>query len=154
MDYISKSEQETGVLAAALASHLSPPDIIALEGDLGAGKTAFARALIRAANGKQIEVPSPTFTLVQTYPILDYEIWHFDLYRLTGPDDAYELGIEDAFASAISLIEWPDRLTGRLPPDWLEIHFSHTSSPEHRLLSLTGHGSWKPRLDTIGKLVP
>ena len=93
-------------------------DVIALRGDLGAGKTVFARAFIRARTRPDEEVPSPTFTLVQVYEPAgraDAAIWHFDLFRLATAEDALELGIEDAFGGAISLIEWPERL-GRLLP--------------------------------------
>ena len=88
--------------------------MIALKGELGAGKTTFARAFIRARGGGEA-VPSPTFTLVQIYEIGDVPIWHFDAYRLRDPDEAWELGIEDAFRDGISLIEWPERLGPLLP---------------------------------------
>ena len=87
---------------------------VLLEGPIGAGKSHLARALIRARLGRMEDVPSPTFTLVQTYQA-DVEIWHADLYRLSHPDEVAELGLEDAFSHAICLIEWPDRL-GRLTP--------------------------------------
>src|SRR5580692_7817201 len=107
-------ETATAALAARIAAVAAPADIIALKGDLGAGKTAFARAFIRAC-GNQDEVPSPTFTLVQVYDARPTAIWHFDLYRIRAPEEAWELGIEDAFITGISLIEWPERLRALLP---------------------------------------
>ena len=110
-----KSEDETDRLARCFAPFLRHGDTILLEGPIGAGKTHFARALVRSRLGQAEDVPSPTFTLVQTYTAPGTEIWHADLYRLTGPDDVIELGLEEAFNSAICLIEWPDRL-GPLTP--------------------------------------
>ncbi len=100
----------TEVLAVRLAAVLRPGDLIALGGDLGAGKTTLARALIRAAAGAEIEVPSPTFTLVQVYDLPIGAVWHFDLYRLSGPDEVIELGWDEARAEGVALVEWPDRL--------------------------------------------
>ena len=109
-------EGETDRLAACFAPHLRAGDTILLTGSIGAGKTAFCRALIRHRLGREEDVPSPTFTLVQTYGA-DVEIWHADLYRLTHPDEARELGLEEAFDQAICLVEWPDRLGTDAPPD-------------------------------------
>src|SRR5260370_24889920 len=107
-------EAATASLAARLAALARPGDVIALAGELGAGKTTFARAFI-AASGSGEEVPSPTFTLVQLYERGDATIWHFDCYRLRHPDEAWELGIEDAFRDGISLLELPARLGSLLP---------------------------------------
>ena len=145
----------TGRLARRLAPHLRPGDAIGLKGPLGIGKTAFARALIRAALGPSDvaeDVPSPTFTLVQTYDVPacgGATLFHFDLYRLTRPEDAYELGIEDAFADGISLIEWPERLGSLLPQDRLDLELSMGKRPAARRARLTGHGSWAQRLERI-----
>ena len=108
------TEEDTAALGRALSALLQAGDTLLLEGSIGAGKSHLARAFIRARLGEATEVPSPTFTLVQTYPGTP-EIWHADLYRLTHPDEVLELGLEDAFGTAICLIEWPDRL-GRLQP--------------------------------------
>lgn len=108
--------EQTQALAARFASILAAGDCLLLEGEIGAGKSAFARALIRARVGQNEDVPSPTFTLVQTYEAESVDIWHCDLYRLTSPDEALELGLDDAFQTAICLVEWPDRL-GELAPD-------------------------------------
>src|SRR6266700_1981101 len=107
-------EAATAALAARIASLARPGDVIALKGELGAGKTSFARAFIRARNGREA-VPSPTFTLVQTYELPGGAVWHFDLYRLHSPEEAWELGIEEAFHAGIALIEWPERLGSLLP---------------------------------------
>ena len=115
--------------------------MIGLCGPLGSGKTAFARAFIRARLGRPAEeVPSPTFTLVQLYEHAAGAIWHFDLYRLSAAEDAYELGIEDAFAGAISLIEWPEKLGDLLPGDWLEVHLAPGEDEEARLITIAPHG--------------
>jgi tRNA threonylcarbamoyladenosine biosynthesis protein TsaE len=143
----------TAVLAVALAARARGGDVIALHGPLGAGKTAFARAFItaRAAAAGQADalgdVPSPTFTLVQTYDMADPAIWHFDLYRLDKPDDALELGIDEAFADAISLIEWPERLGPYLPRRALHLHLAFDG--ETRIARLTGADDWPARLETL-----
>ena len=107
-------EAATAALAARIAELARAGDVIALKGELGAGKTSFARAFIRA-RGAAGEVPSPTFTLVQMYELGESAIWHFDCYRLRRPEEAWELAIEDAFNDGISLIEWPERLGPLLP---------------------------------------
>ena len=99
-------ENATAALAARLAAVVRPGDIIALKGELGAGKTSFARAFIRARGGDET-VPSPSFTLVQTYDLPGGTVWHFDLYRLRAAEEAWELGVEEAFHDGIALIEWP-----------------------------------------------
>jgi tRNA threonylcarbamoyladenosine biosynthesis protein TsaE len=138
-------EDATRGLAERLSTLARPSDVIALWGDLGAGKTAFARAFIHALGGGH-EVPSPTFTLVQTYDLPNLSIWHFDLFRLTNADDALELGIEEAFTEAVSLIEWPERLGDILPGDRLDLALSFGPDEGSRRVTLTGHGSWRQRL--------
>jgi tRNA threonylcarbamoyladenosine biosynthesis protein TsaE len=115
------SETQTEVLGRKLATLARPGDVILLEGPIGAGKSSLARAFIRARLGAGEEVPSPTFTLVQVYDDHGTEIWHADLYRLTHPDEVWELGLDQAFETAICLVEWPDRLGRHLPPDALRI---------------------------------
>jgi tRNA threonylcarbamoyl adenosine modification protein YjeE len=116
-------EGETDRLAQVFAPLLRAGDAVLLEGSIGAGKSQFCRALIRARLGRQEDVPSPTFTLVQTYDA-DVEIWHADLYRLTHPDEARELGLEEAFAQAICLVEWPDRLGPHAPANAIRVKLS------------------------------
>ena len=132
---------DTERLAAHLAPHTAPGDVIGLCGALGSGKTAFARAFIRARLGRgREEVPSPTFTLVQLYEHAAGGIWHFDLYRLGAPEDAYELGIEDAFSGAISLIEWPEKLGAIMPGDWLQVHLAPGEGEDERLITIAPRG--------------
>lgn len=142
-------EAATAALGAHLATLAARGDIIALKGDLGAGKTTFARAFIRARGHAGEEVPSPTFTLVQTYGSAEAAIWHFDLYRVIAADEAWELGIEEAFASGISLIEWPDRLGPLLPRHSLEILFEFDDQPEARRAIIAGDAAWRARLTEI-----
>ncbi|HEY1433273.1 MAG TPA: tRNA (adenosine(37)-N6)-threonylcarbamoyltransferase complex ATPase subunit type 1 TsaE [Stellaceae bacterium] len=141
-------ETATAVLAACTAALARPTDIIALKGELGAGKTSFARAFIRA-RGTEEEVPSPTFTLVQVYDVDPTAIWHFDLYRLRDPEEAWELGIEDAFATGISLIEWPERLGPLLPARRLEITLAFGDAPDERRVYLDPGKQWQARLAAI-----
>lgn len=117
------SQQDLVTLAKPLAEVLCKGDVVALWGDLGVGKTTFARVLIQALVGKGIDVPSPTFTLVQLYDSPKSEIWHCDLYRLKDPEEAFELGLEDAFHEAICLLEWPERLGNLLPHRRIDITF-------------------------------
>ena len=138
-------EAATARLAARISALAEIGDVIALSGDLGAGKTTFARAFIRA-RGETGEVPSPTFTLVQVYELAAAAIWHFDLYRLRSPDEAWELGIEDALTEGISLIEWPDRLGHLLPPYRLGIALLFADRPEARRAVISACENWQERL--------
>jgi tRNA threonylcarbamoyladenosine biosynthesis protein TsaE len=145
-----EDEAGLGRLGRRLAEVAVPGDAILLIGDLGAGKTSFARAFIQA-HGVEDEIPSPTFSLVQTYETggddtAPRSIWHFDLYRLEGESDLYELGIEDAFDEGITLIEWPDRLGRLTPSDRLEIEITFGKHETERTITLTGHGVWARRL--------
>ena len=138
-------EAATAALAAKLAPLLRPGDMVALRGDLGAGKTAFSRALIGVLAGGPVEVPSPTFTLVQSYDLPGGVVWHFDLYRLSSPDEVIELGWDEARAEGIALVEWPERLGSLMPADRLELALSFGEG-EARVASLTGLGRWAERL--------
>jgi tRNA threonylcarbamoyl adenosine modification protein YjeE len=108
------SENDTLDLGSKLIKVLTKGDVLAITGELGAGKTTLARGIIQAENG-DIEVPSPTYTLVQTYDMENFELWHCDMYRLETPSDAYELGLFDAFEDAVCVIEWPEKLGSLLP---------------------------------------
>lgn len=136
-------EDATKDLAQAVARILRPGDVVLLDGPIGAGKTFFARHLIQARLGVAEDVPSPTFTLVQVYEDAICEIWHCDLYRLTHPDEAIELGLEDAFAHAICLIEWPDRLGDLCPSNALTLSFSVTR--DHHAVQVSGDPEWQTR---------
>jgi tRNA threonylcarbamoyladenosine biosynthesis protein TsaE len=139
-------EAATAALAKGLAAYARAGDVIALSGELGTGKTTFARAFIRARGGGDEEVPSPTFTLVQVYDLPGPVIWHFDLYRLEDAKEAWELGIEEAFAEGISLIEWPQRLGSLLPARRLDIHFAFAEGSQARRATLSGSAEWQARL--------
>ena len=142
-------EAATDALAAVLAGLARGADVFALSGELGTGKTTFARAFIGARGGGE-EVPSPTFTLVQVYEVTDGTVYHFDLFRLANPTDTFELGIEDAFAEGISLIEWPERLGPLLPAERLDVALAYGATAPSRTARLTGHGAWKSRLGNAG----
>jgi tRNA threonylcarbamoyladenosine biosynthesis protein TsaE len=139
-------ERATAALAARLAAVAAPGDVLALRGDLGSGKTSFARAFIRALGDPQEEVPSPTFSLVQTYDTTRGTIWHFDLYRLQRPEEVLELGLEDALADGIVLIEWPDRLGGWLPRQRLDLTLAAGRDENARVAVLEASPGWGPRL--------
>jgi len=127
----------TEALAAAVAALAHRGDAILLEGELGAGKSVFARAFLRVASGDPgLEVPSPTFTLVQTYETRIGPVHHFDLWRLSGPDGLAELGWEEA-RSDVVLVEWPDRLAALRPEDALTVAL-HPTGTDSRQAVLSG----------------
>lgn len=133
------SETDTLALGARLASVLRAGDIVLLSGGLGAGKTTLARGLIQSRLG-DIDVPSPTYTLVQAYDWGAVELWHCDLYRLDRPDDVYELGLMDAMGEEIVLIEWADKLGSLCPDGAMRIDLSFDG--DSRIATLTG---WEGR---------
>jgi tRNA threonylcarbamoyladenosine biosynthesis protein TsaE len=137
----------TDAFAARLAGLARVGDVLALRGDLGMGKTTFARAFIAARAGQPVVVPSPTFTLLQTYDLPGGPVWHFDLYRLANPDDVWELGWEQGLTDAILLVEWPQRMGDLLPADRLDIAFSQGDAPDRRQVQLTASGDWPARLE-------
>ena len=138
-------EAATQRLGQALAGSLRPGDALCLTGPLGAGKSTLARALVRALTSPDEEVPSPTFTLVQFYDGPDFPVAHFDLYRLTDPDEAYEIGLEEALEDGAAVIEWPQRLEGRLPANRLDIDITPGDDGDARRATLTPHGSFEGR---------
>ncbi|MBI1200595.1 MAG: tRNA (adenosine(37)-N6)-threonylcarbamoyltransferase complex ATPase subunit type 1 TsaE [Phenylobacterium sp.] len=143
---ILADEAATARLGAAVAAHLRPGEAVCLWGPLGAGKSTLARALVRALTTPDEDVPSPTFTLVQFYegPLLS--VAHFDLYRLADPDEAYEIGLDEALDTGAAVIEWPERLGGRLPPDRLDIEIGFAGDGgEGRVARLKPHGAWEGR---------
>ncbi|MCB9987980.1 MAG: tRNA (adenosine(37)-N6)-threonylcarbamoyltransferase complex ATPase subunit type 1 TsaE [Rhodospirillales bacterium] len=135
MEFISKSEKDTETFAASLTAALQPGDTLCLHGDLGTGKSVFCRALIRAlSHDNDLDVPSPTFTLVQTYDTRRGPVYHFDLYRLEDPEEVYELGWDDALAEGITLIEWPEKAGVFLPASARHIHIAQTGPHERKII--------------------
>ena len=137
MTYLADSPDATHLLAESLAPRLAPGDVLLLEGGLGAGKTHFARGLIFALLDDPEEVPSPTYTLVQSYPGRTGEIWHADLYRITDISEIEELGLSEAFEGAVCLVEWPDRLGDLWPADALLLTFEETGSDAARRIGFS-----------------
>jgi tRNA threonylcarbamoyl adenosine modification protein YjeE len=134
-------------LAELVSAILRRGDVITLQGDLGAGKTTFARAVLRAFLGEAaLEVPSPTFTLVNTYENGRLPIAHFDLYRLETDADVRELGLEEAVACGVVLIEWPERARPLLPGDRLDVRITETADPDMRTIDFEGTGRWEERV--------
>lgn len=132
-------EAATAGFAERLARDLRPGDCLLMSGRIGAGKSFFARAAIQsmmAAEGEVEDVPSPTFTLVQTYLIGPREVWHTDLYRLSSPQEIDELGLVEAFDKAITFVEWPERLADLAPASALRLHFEVGAGETERRLRL------------------
>lgn len=139
----------TWALARRLAGLWRAGDVVALHGDLGAGKTELARAAIRTAMGAAVEVPSPTFTLVQTYQTPTAPVWHFDLYRIADPDEVIELGWTEARADGVALIEWAERLGTMLPDDRLDIVLEQAASSDARTALLRAGPAWGDRFSKL-----
>jgi tRNA threonylcarbamoyladenosine biosynthesis protein TsaE len=142
---ILKDEAATKRLGEAIAQLLQPGETVCLSGPLGAGKSTLARALIRALTTPDEEAPSPTFTIVQFYEGPRLKVAHFDLYRLTDPDEAYEIGLDEALDEGAAVIEWPERLEGRLPGDRLDIEIAIGDVADGRRVQIVPHGAWEGR---------
>lgn len=150
MTVLLSDDDATRAAGVVLAEMVRPGDCLLLSGPVGAGKSALARALIQARMarcGQAEDVPSPTFTLVQVYDLPDGIIWHADLYRLSDPDEVIELGLQEAFDTAICLVEWPDRLADLAPDTALKVQLTPTQD-DARMLSL----EWSdPRWNTVAE---
>ena len=144
---ISNGPLETKALALRIRENLQNGDIVLLKGEIGAGKSHFARSLIQAAMDKVEDVPSPTFTLVQTYDTVVGSIWHADLYRLSDQSEVFELGLIDAFGNDIVLIEWPDRLGYLEPQDALTIELVILENDKREVIFSTSSCVWEARLE-------
>lgn len=149
------SPDDTAALARWLAPRLVPGDVVLLDGPTGAGKSHFCRSLIQArmaAEGWHEDVPSPTFTLVQIYDLANVSIWHADLYRLTSPEQALELGLEEAFSDAVTLIEWPDRLGDLAPKTALTMRISLNPESDIRTIAFCATAPrWTPVLARLAE---
>ena len=139
---ILKSLDGTRRLAALIAARLKPGDVVTLRGDLGTGKSELARALIRTLMQEDINVPSPTFTLVQTYDTPKGELWHFDFYRIEDPEEADELGLDEALSQHMVVMEWPEKLGKRSFKNQLDIHLSISPVDLERHATVEGDGKW------------
>jgi tRNA threonylcarbamoyladenosine biosynthesis protein TsaE len=140
---ILEDEAATARLGAAIAGALRIGEAVCLSGPLGSGKSTLARALIRTLTTPGEDVPSPTFTLVQFYDGAGLKIAHFDLYRLTAPEEAYEIGLDEALEDGAAVIEWPERLDGSLPADRLDVEIALDGTG--RRARLRFHGAWEGR---------
>jgi tRNA threonylcarbamoyl adenosine modification protein YjeE len=143
------NQQATRNLGGRLAALIRPGDVIALRGALGAGKTELARAVIRARAGVAIEVPSPSYTLVQDYRLGPLLIRHIDLYRIPDAAELLELGLDAPAADEVWLIEWPERAGDALPQDRLEIELGQGEAPNARVADLRAGPGWEERLTTL-----
>ena len=136
-------------LGAAIAAQLRRGDVVLLRGDLGAGKTELARSIVRARSGWDVEVPSPTFTLVQTYRTPDLTIAHADLYRMEQDGELAELGLDEAMEDGAVLVEWPERAESYWPETRLEISLVIDGDGQGRRATLTFGGAWASRLPLL-----
>ncbi len=147
--FLLDSVEQTLEFGKALAALLCPNDVIALYGDLGAGKTTLSRGIIQALLGDDTDVPSPTYTIVQTYECPNFLLWHFDLYRLESPEEVIELGFEEALDD-VCLIEWPENAGDFLPEERLSVRLELAEN-QRRVTLIPGTRDWEKRLnDTFG----
>ena len=146
-DFRLPDEAATARLGASVAAVLARREAVCLKGPLGAGKSTLARGLVRAVVGISEDVPSPTFTLVQFYEGRALRLAHFDLYRINRPEEAFEIGLDEALDVGAAVIEWPERLGHGLPRDRLDIELLIVgdAAAESRLARLTPHGAWEGR---------
>ena len=138
------SPEALAAFGAAIATAVRPGEAVCLFGTLGTGKTTLARGLVRALTHPDQDVPSPTFTLMQTYAGRRFPVAHFDLYRLCRPEEAFELGLDEALDVGAAVVEWSERLEGDLPSDRLDVRLEITADGG-RLATLRGHGVWTGR---------
>lgn len=135
LEFNLPTEQDTIAIGKKLAHLARKGDVFALYGTLGMGKSVLARAFVQELCGNG-EVPSPTFTLLQTYEAPDFDIYHFDLYRLKSPDEIFEIGVEDALYSGVSLIEWPDKMSPYLPRDIFKLEIVPQSNGRKLIITI------------------
>ena len=137
MDYLSNSVEETEALGAELAGRLEPGDVVAFTGDLGAGKTAFVRGLARGL-GIPDRVTSPTFTIVNEYSGT-IPLFHFDMYRLGGEDELFDIGWDDYLArNGVCAVEWSEQAAGALPEDAILVDIARGEGENDRIITITG----------------
>lgn len=145
MQFFLKDKEETELFATIFARYLRLGDVVLLKGSLGAGKTACARAIIHALSNHKPDVTSPTFTIMQSYDVTlennNITCWHIDLYRLESPEELLELGIDEILLSGLLLIEWPERLAGSLPLDYILCELTYCSENEGRIAKLIFEGA-------------
>jgi tRNA threonylcarbamoyladenosine biosynthesis protein TsaE len=148
--FTSTSPDETAHLATRLGAVLTAGDTVLLEGEIGAGKSHFARALILSRLPEPEDVPSPTFTIVQVYELAECDLWHTDLYRLGGPDQVVELGLLDAFQTGICIVEWPDRLDELRPAEALTIRLDDPEKTDLRQITFSwSNPAWSDRVTEV-----
>ncbi|MFP4126586.1 MAG: tRNA (adenosine(37)-N6)-threonylcarbamoyltransferase complex ATPase subunit type 1 TsaE [Alphaproteobacteria bacterium] len=148
-DLFLADEAATAALGRRLAGALEPGDVVFLEGDLGSGKSTLARACLQALAGAAITVPSPTFTLVQTYDFADLSVFHVDLYRLAPGTPVDDLALEEALETGALLIEWPDRLAADAFPERLAIRLAWPERGAGRCATLDPGTGWRARRDAL-----
>jgi len=149
-EFISCSEDDTAKLAEKIADIAKMQDVFALYGTLGVGKSVFSRAFIQHLTSAK-EVPSPTFTLLQVYEAKNFDIYHYDMYRIKSPEEVFELGIEDAFYHGVSLIEWPEKMERYLPASVIKIQMQPLDENRRRIFINSENADWLQRVKSIEK---
>lgn len=143
------NEQQTTALATAVAKQIAVGEAVLLSGELGVGKTYFAKKFLNALGIAESLVASPTFTLVNVYDTNKGPLWHADLYRIKSKDEVLELGLEDAFSSSITLIEWPERADLHWPKDYLALSFEFSDDESARTITPQGFGTWGKKVNEV-----